>query len=240
MFWTKRLPACLHSQGRAECCNWLVIVSALVMAGAVPATAVTIDFNDLNATSGDIVLDSISPYQGFSWTNFSVYANTPGFPGFNNGIVSPPNAAYGGGDAMGSPTPSFIASTSDFDLVSAYLGSGWYDGLDLTVEGLLNGTQRFSKTITVNTSAAQLFSFDFTDINSLEFFTAVTATTSDPYACGPSGCSQFTLDDLTVTPSSGPPPPPPPTVPEPATLVIASVGIIALVTSRRVISSCKF
>jgi len=236
MSWAKRPPSFFHSQRRVEAFKWLVVISGLVMASAAPAAAVTVNFNDLNASSGDVVLDGISPYQGLSWTNFSVYTNTPGFPGFNNGIVSPPNAAYGGGDSMGSPTPSYITSASDFNLMSAYLGSGWYNGLDVTVDGSLDGTQRFSKTITVNTSAAQLVSFNFTDIDSLEFFTTVLATTSDPYACGPSGCSQFTLDDLTVTPSSGPPPP---KTPEPATLVIVSLGIIVLATSRRV-SSHKF
>jgi hypothetical protein len=32
------------------------------------------------AFSGHISLDAISPYQGFTWTNFSVYTNTPGNP----------------------------------------------------------------------------------------------------------------------------------------------------------------
>lgn len=208
-------------------------VLAALLALLIPMSrggATTITFDDLNASSGDIILDTISPYHGLTWTNFSAYTGTPGFPGYNNGIVSSPNAAYGGGDNLGSPTPSYIASASDFNFVSAYFGSGWYDGLDLTVEGLLNGTVRDSKTLTVSTTGAQSVTFNFTGIKSLEFFTAATASTTDPYGCGPSGCSQFTIDNLTITPSSGPPPP---SVPEPATWAASLLGIAAIAALRR-------
>lgn len=199
---------------------------------ASAASAATINFDGLNASSGDIVLDTVSPYQGFDWTNFSVYTTAPGFPGFNNGIVSPPNAAYGGGDNLGVATPSYISSPSGgFNFISADLGSGWYNGLNLTVEGLSNGSEKFSKTVTVNTAAAQLFTFDFTDINSLEFLTSATSSTSDPYGCGASGCSQFTIDNITITPSTGPPPP---KTPEPATYLLTTLGIGAVLLVRRI------
>lgn len=226
-----------HFQGAAIlyiCLALLLVPSAL--------NAATIGFDDIDASAGDVVLDALNPYQGYNWTNFTVYTSTPGFPGYNNGIVSSPNAAYTSGDALGSPIVSTVtAASGSFDFVNAYLGSGWYNGLSVTLQGLSGRVQDFSQTVTVNTTGAQLFTFDFADIDALRIFSTVTPTTSDPYGCGPSGCSQVTVDDITLTPSSGPPPPPPPpppTVPEPASLALAALALSAL-AAFRVASSRK-
>ena len=216
------------------CSVWLYL-AGIAIAASVPASAEVVNFDDLNGSAGDVILDSISPYHGFTWTNVSVYTSTPGFPGFNNGIVSPPNAAFTAGDNFGSPIVSSITAASPFNFISGYFGSGWYDGLNVTVDGLDKGTQEFSKTITVDTEGAQLFTFDFTAITELDIFSTVTAATTDPYGCGPSGCSQITLDDLTFTPASGPPPP----VPEPGTLPFVALGALALAASRRLFTSAR-
>ena len=207
----------------------LVALMTIVIFPDGRAAASVVNFDDIDASAGDVILDSLSPYQGFDWANFSAYTNTPDFTGFNNGIVSSPNAAYTSGDSLGSPIVSTISSTSAFDFVSAYLGAGWYDGLDVTVEGFDGATKDFSKTVTVDTSGAQLFSFNFDGIDELKIFSTVTGTTTDAYGCGASGCSQVTLDDLTFTPSSGPPPP---AVPEPSMAGIAGLGFLALAAFR--------
>jgi len=203
-------------------------MTAVVILAALPATASVINFDDIDASGGFVILDTLSPYHGFDWTNFSVYT-TNFLPGFDNGIVSSPNAASTAGDSGGSPIISTISSTSAFDFVSAYLGAGWYDGLDVTVEGFNGPTEDFSKTVTVDTEGAQLFTFNFDDIDKLEIFSTVTGSTTDPYGCGPSGCSQVTLDNLTFTPASGPPP----SVPEPSMVGIAGLGFLALAAFHR-------
>lgn len=200
----------------------MVVVSGL---GVRTAIADSINFDDLDASAGDVVLDSLSSYHGFTWTNFSAYTSTTGFPGFNNGIVSAPNAAYLGGGLSGTLFVGTITAASPFNFVSADLGSGWYDGLNLTISGFLNGTQKFSQTVTVSTTGAQFFSFNFSDINKLQFSTAVTAATTDPYACGPSGCGQATLDNFTFTGLVA--------VPEPSTLLLFGSGASLLFGTRR-------
>ena len=75
----------------------------LFLVDAVPAQATIVNFDDIDASAGDVSLDAVSPYQGFTWSNFFAYTAAPGFPGFNNGIVSHPNAAYTGGDELGVP-----------------------------------------------------------------------------------------------------------------------------------------
>jgi hypothetical protein len=203
-------------------------MAAVATLAVIPAAATVINFDDIDASGGFVILDTLSPYQGFDWTNFSVYTNYYGLPGYDNGIVSSPNAASTSGDSLGSPIISTISSTASFDFVSAYLGSGWYDGLNVTVEGFDGATMDFSKTVTVNTEGAQLFTFNFDGIDELKIFSTVTTSTTDPYFCGVSGCSQVTLDDLTFTPASGPPPP----VPEPSMTGIAGLGILALAAFR--------
>jgi hypothetical protein len=193
----------------------------------LPAVASTVNFDNINASSGDVILGS---YQGYNWTNISVYSNTAGFPGYNNGIISAPNAAYTAGDALGSPIISTITSTSPFNFISGDFGSGWYDGLSVTVNGLYNGTQDFSQTFTVDTETPQFLTLNFTNINELDIFSTITASTTDPYGCGASGCSQVTLDDLTLTPGTTPPPT---STPEPMSFLLAGVGFSALAALRR-------
>jgi hypothetical protein len=202
----------------------------LAMTASTPLAAGIINFDDIDASLGDVPLDGLSPYQGLTWTNLTAYTSVPGFPGFNNGIVSPPNGAYTAGDAFGLPIISSITRASGFDITSAWLGSGWYDGLTVTLNGLSNGVQDFTQAVTVNTEAPQLFTFDFTNITELDIFSTVTASTTDPYGCGPSGCSQVTLDDLDVTLLNNPPPS---GVPEPGTFPLLCLALFALVASPR-------
>jgi len=204
---------------------------ALLICFGTFAFSCTINFDDLDASSGDILLDTLNSYQGFSWTNFSVYTNIPGFPGFNNGIVSAPNAAYTSGDAQGSAIVSTITASTPFDFVSAYVGSGWYDGLSATFEGFDAGTEIFSKSVTVNTSGPQLLAFNINSVDEVRVFSTMTSATADPYGCGSSGCSQLTLDDVTITPAVRPPP----SVPEPSTLLLPVIGVSALTVLRRIL-----
>lgn len=208
----------------------LLLGFSLLLVNAAPTRANLVNFDDIDASAGDVDLGSISSYQGFTWANFFAYTSAPGFPGFNNGIVSQPNAAYTGGDQLGAPVVGTITAASPFDFGSADIGAGWYDNLNVTVEGRLGGALEFSQTITVSATGAQLFSFDFTSIDELDFFSTVTAATTDPFGCGPSDCSQFAFDNMDFS-AVGPPPPP---LPEPSTaLVLLSSLILFTLALRR-------
>lgn len=177
---------------------------------APPTQAFSLNFDDLNASGGNINLTGTN-YQGYSWSNFIAYdaANQYLYLGFSNGVVSGTNAAYSGGELINGstvlPVVGSISSTGLFDVGTAYLAAGYYDGLDVTIEGLLNGSVLFSKTVTVSSAAAQLFTFNFTGINQLDFFSAVTGNTSDPYGCGGVDCTQFAIDDLALQANNGNP-----------------------------------
>ncbi|ABB76080.1 PEP-CTERM protein-sorting domain-containing protein [Nitrosospira multiformis ATCC 25196] len=203
----------------------IAFTATLLLSQISLASAAIVNFDDLDASGGDLVLDTLSPYQGFTWTNFSAYTSIPGFPGFNNGIVSPDNAAYSGGESFGpivTPVIGKIEADDPFDFVSAYLGSGYYDDLSLTVQGRLNGTLLFTTTLTLDTAAPLFVNFGFTGINELNFFAAATGSTTDPFQCGTVNCTQFTLDNLTFAPGSTTPPPNP--LPEPSSLALLCLG----------------
>lgn len=211
----------------------LVLVCATSLSALRPtsAHAGTITFDDVDASAGDVDISSLNPYQGYSWTNFYITTSTPGFPGFNNGIVSGPNAAYSGGQTYSGgaivPVVGSLQSTAGlFDFTSADLGSGYYDGLNLTVEGSKSGAVLFDQTVTLGTTGAQLFNFDYTGIDTLSFFASTSASTTDPYQCGSFNCTQFTVDNLTVAPATS--------VPTPGTvpLILSGLGALALRARR--------
>jgi hypothetical protein len=218
------------SMFRAPLFRLPAICLIIVISAGAPAAATFIGFDDIDASAGNVILDTLSPYQGLNWTDFTVYTNTPGFPGFNNGIVSSPNAAFTTGDSNGSPITSTITASSPFNFVSAYLGAGWLDGLSVTVNGLDKGVPEFSQTVTVSTTGAELFNFNYTGIDEVDIFSTITGSTTDPFSCGFVGCTQVTLDDLTFAPASGPPPS---TVPEPAMVSLTGLGMLILAVFHR-------
>lgn len=213
--------------------QWL-FCTLLLCCGPMSASATTINFDDIDASVGPVSLDSISPYQGYAWVNFNAYTDTPGFPGYNSGIISLSNAAFSGGESLGTmvtPIVGSIRSTTNFNFTSAYIGSGYYDNLDVVAQGLRGGSTIFTQTVTVNTSGAQLFNFDFTNIDMLNFFGVTTAAATDPYFCGSFNCTQFTVDNvvLAASPSGGPVN----NVPEPASLAVFGLGGFAMMLILR-------
>lgn len=143
-----------------------------------------------------------------------------------NGIASPNNAVYSGGEVFAaiSPVVGSISSTSLFDFSSAYLNAAYYDNLAVTVEGLLNGAVLFSQTVTVSTSSALLVHIGFTGIDELAFSARTTATTSEAYTCEQFECTQFTLDNLEMGAA---------TIPEPSSLFLILGGFMSLWMTRR-------
>lgn len=170
---------------------------------------VTAGFDDIDAAGGDVPL---AAYLGLNWSNIAAYTITPGFAGFDNGIVSPANGAYGGGENAGNgiePVVSTITALPGqrFDFLGASFGAGYYDGLSLTVTGWRDGGAADTDTLLLDTTGAQAFSLNFTGLDALTFATARTAATADPYACGTFNCTQFTIDNARFVISAVPAPP---------------------------------
>jgi hypothetical protein len=209
--------------------GWLKLFSLIVLCSSSIASAIAITFDDVDASAGDVTLGS---YQGLTWTNFLAYTSLDGFPGFNNGIVSPLNAAYSGGEIFGAPFTPIVGSVSSadpFNFESAHLGAGYYDNLQVLVQGSLGGSILYSQSIVVSTTGAAFFDFAFNNIDTLIFSALAGPDTSDPFQCGGFNCTHFTLDDLTLTAATAPPPV---TVPEPGSLALFGIGLAAALIRR--------
>lgn len=206
------------------------ILSVLLLAllSVTPGIGAIIDFDDIDASMADVSLDTLGNYKGFAWQNILAYTFFPGFEGFNNAIVSPANAAFSGGDFLsGSTTVPIVGSLTRaeaFDFIGASFGAGYYDNLSLTVEGLRQGNLLFSQTVTVSTTGASPFTFNFIAIDELRLFAGTTSSTSDPFQCGQTNCTQFTVDDLeySLSPAAGT------DVPEPAGFWLVGLGIATI------------
>ena len=188
---------------------------------ATPSQAALINFDDFDASAVPAV-DSLNPYQGFTWQNWFGFT-TPAGGFFANGIVSGPNAAFSGFQFFGgAPVPATISNGSPFSLASAYLGAGWLDGLSITVQGFLGATQVATQDLILGVSGAALTNFiGFGNVDQVVFLTSGVGT-SDPLGCGNFNCGQFTVDNISFGP------PVVARVPEPATLALLSLGFAAL------------
>lgn len=198
-----------------------LVVAGLLLVVPRPATAATIDFDDLPETFDDALP---SPYQGFDWENFRYYSfdDNAGFPTWQNGIVSQPNAAYSGGEIGTDQIVGVISRAAPFDFISAYLGAPNYATMNVTVQGLLGNVVLYSQVVTVDNNGADQFTFNFLNIDRVRIFGSDTA--NDP--CGDFNCSQFSVDDLEFGP------PTLTAVPEPSSVSLLGLGALALLRRR--------
>lgn len=197
--------------------------AALLFSLCLPAHADIIDFDDIDPSGGPLDMATLNPYQGLLWTRFNAYASGPFTPpGFGNGVVSPFNAAFSGGQLdTGETVVGIISAPTPFDLVSIDIGAGWYNNLNVTVQGLLGGSVLYSNTVLAQTTGAQTFVFDFAHIDTLRLFGTAFSESTDPYNCGRFNCTQFTVDNIVFA------------APEPESLALLALGGAALATTRR-------
>ena len=109
---------------------------------------------------------------------------------------------------------SLILRDTDFDFEGAYLTAAWNDGLEITVDGYLDDFLEYTTTVTVDTTNPIFFTFDYTDVDKLEF-TAFGGTNA---GLGESG-TYFSMDDFHY-------------VPEPTTIILLGIGGLLLRSQR--------
>jgi len=185
-------------------------------------SAQTITFDDLNPSTlpgATYPFEAPIPngYAGLQWNNFWVLdvplnlQADPGATGYKNGLVSGNNIALNAG---GNPA---LISAGAFNLNSAYLTAAWNNGLQVEVQGFVDGTLTYDNTYTVNTTAPSSINFNYLDVDEVNFIS------SGGTSAGYSGRgTQFAMDNLTIS-----------TVPEPASLTFGGLGGLASLLAFR-------
>lgn len=191
---------------------YLIACAMMVLVSARSAGAQTAPFDDLgNATP-------VPPgygAPGLVWNNWlAVNAQTYGGPNTPGCIVTDPNCASNGGGSLAS-----ITSATPFTFNGGYF-MGWYNStnggyggpITLTVTGYNGANMVGTQTLNLNSSTAQLYTFDYANVDNVTFDTNV-----------PSG-NWYLADNLTFNTT---------TTPEPASLTLLATGLVGIVGAAR-------
>ncbi len=190
------------------------ILAAIAIAAAVPASAITITFDDLSGGGSPIA----NGYAGLNWNNFFT-VNGTNFTGsgYHSGTVSPDNVAF---NAFSNPAT--LSSSTTFSLTRGYFTGAWYDGLTIQAVGTLGGSAVYTQSFIVNASAPTLVTLNHALVDNV-VFSSFGGTAHPGYGgC----CTHFALDNLTVNGA----------VPEPASwaLMLSGFAFVGAALRRRV------
>ena len=138
----------------------LGLLSVVVLLGMVaPAGAGLVTFDDL---PGDHTRISAG-YQGITWSSSFYYLNTSGHEasGYCAGMVSSRNVAY---NSLGYDVT--VSAATPFVFNGAYFTGVWNDGLNIDIKGLLDGSEVYSTTVTVSSTAPTWVGLNWTNVTS--------------------------------------------------------------------------
>ncbi len=187
------------------------IIALLAVFAAMPAQAVTLNFDDLPSSA------AFQSYGGFTFDNFYALDGRTFVPsGYANGVISRENVAYNGTGYAAS-----ITGAAPFSLTSAYLTAAWNDGLNVSVTGTLNGAVAFAQSFVLDTAAPLLAIFDHARVDRVTIVSSG-GVHHDGYDSGYG--TQVAIDDLTLEHVGGAARGDT-TVPEPATWALMLAGM---------------
>lgn len=131
--------------------------AASLLALSLPASATLVNFDDVN--NGTVLGNN---YHGLNWLDTRVFT-TNTFPGTAHLNVSLPSAATNYGYSV----PVQISASTPFTFNSAYFVANYASGLQVTVNGVLNGILVDSASFTVDTSKAVLETFNWANVDTI-------------------------------------------------------------------------
>jgi hypothetical protein len=190
----------------------VAFVTLLVLLSNFARSQTVVTFDNLNETgTGSFIPNG---YQGLVWSNlvgmnaFLYAGQSPFFTnGYYYGIVSASNVAFNANGGIGE-----VDSPTNFNFLSAYLTGAWNSNLNIEVQGFSGTNLVYDETKVASATSPTLFTFDYTDINRLDF---IPSGGEPAFGGGPS--FQFAMDNFTFD-----------FIPEPSSLLLTALGTVTL------------
>jgi hypothetical protein len=185
--------------------GWLVVVVWLGVVASARA-----DLAAFDSLSGDF-LPIPAGYEGFTWSDNFYYLNALGRTnsGYYAGMVSSPNVAS---NRLGYDVDVMAATPFVFN--GAYFTGVWNDGLSIDIGGWLGGSEVYSTTVVVDSTASTWVGLDWTNVDKLTFH-SYGGTHNDDY----SGAGvHFAMDNFTFNE-------PVAAVPVPGAALLGAIGL---------------
>lgn len=190
------------------------------------ASANLLTFDDVTTWPDDPAVGMPTDYGGVAWSydgwgvmnplEFAAWSGIVPPGGYENGLVSGPNVAYG--DSGLDPIETTISSLSPlgFDLGEGYFTAAWNNKLQLTVTAISENLTQKSKTFTISTKKPSKLVFNWNNLMSVTF------TTNGGVSAGYGGFgTEFVMDNLLLS-----------DVPEPSTWAMTLTGFAGLGFAR--------